>query len=86
MQTPSARLPAALVGYDPELDAAVLWVPELAAQALPLATEEAPRGAGGAILGFPAGGYRATPAAVRAVIDAEGRDIYRERSRHPPPL
>jgi S1-C subfamily serine protease len=71
------RLPATVIGIDPDLDVAVLYVPQLQAPALPLATAESARGTGGAILGYPGGQpLRSTPAAVRAVVDATGRDIY----------
>ena len=68
---------AAAVLFDPLLDVAVLRVGDLGALPLDLADAPAGRGASGAVLGYPGGGdLRAIPAAVRARLDALGRDIY----------
>jgi S1-C subfamily serine protease len=68
---------AIVVAFEPELDLAVIRVPELQAPALPLATEELPRGTGGAVLGYPgAGSLTVVPAAVRRLFEPVGRDIY----------
>lgn len=70
-------LDATVVAFDPGLDLALLRVPELAAPPLDLATEPLPRGTGGAVLGFPAGGGPTSgPAAVRRLFEPLGRDIY----------
>lgn len=64
--------------FDPELDIAVLYVPDLRAPALRFAPTEPERGTRAAALGFPGGGQLAViPAAVAGRYDAQGRDIYR---------
>jgi S1-C subfamily serine protease len=71
------RRAAAPVTFDPDTDLAVLRVEGLDATPLPLALEVAPRGTGGAILGYPGGGgLRASGAAVLDATQARGRDIY----------
>jgi S1-C subfamily serine protease len=68
---------ATVVAFEPALDLAVIRVPDLAAPALPLATEDLPRGTGGAVLGYPgAGPLTVVPAAVRRLFEPVGRDIY----------
>ncbi|HXF73638.1 MAG TPA: MarP family serine protease [Actinomycetota bacterium] len=63
--------------FDPELDVAVLRVGEPVAPPLELAPGPAERGDGAAVLGYPeGGGLSAVPAALRARLDAVGRDIY----------
>jgi S1-C subfamily serine protease len=71
----SAR--AVTVAFDPELDLAVLLLAERLGPPLPLARTDVPRGAGGAVLGYPEGGpLDAEAAAVRQPIEAIGHDIY----------
>jgi S1-C subfamily serine protease len=71
------RHTAAPVTFDPDTDLAVLRVEGLDAPPLPLALEVAPRGTGGAILGYPGGGgLSASGAAVLDATEARGRDIY----------
>ena len=68
---------ATVVGFDPDLDVAVLRAPTLSAPALELLDRELARGDGGAVLGYPGGGpLTGGGAAVRAVIEPVGRDIY----------
>jgi hypothetical protein len=68
---------ATVVAFDPALDVAVLYVPDLPDPALPLEPREVDRGAVGAVLGYPGGGLlTGVKAAVRQVIDPTGRDIY----------
>ncbi len=70
---------AFVVAFDPELDVAVLRVPGLDLEALPLLQGEAARGDVGVVLGYPGGGsLRPDDAAVRAVIEPVGVDIYGE--------
>jgi S1-C subfamily serine protease len=71
------HVPASVVAFDARLDIAVLRVADLQAPPLEFATEELPRGTGGAVLGFPGGPpVMVSSSAVRAVMDAVGRDIY----------
>lgn len=68
---------AVTVAFHPELDLAVLLLAEWLGPPLPLARTDVPRGAGGAVLGYPEGGpLDAEAAAVRQSIEAIGRDIY----------
>jgi S1-C subfamily serine protease len=60
---------------DRDLDAAVLRVDGLDAVPLQLLPDEVPRGAGGAVVGYPRGRYAEIPGAVRRALDATGRDI-----------
>ncbi len=63
--------------FDPALDIAVLRAAGLAGTPLPLADGEAPRGQGGAVLGYPGGGnFTAGPGAILRKFSAIGRDIY----------
>ena len=71
------RYPAVLVALDPNIDVAVLRSPTFSAPALTLRTHEAPRGSGGAVVGFPAGYHpTARGAVVRGLISVLSRDIY----------
>jgi S1-C subfamily serine protease len=68
---------AITVLFDPDMDVAVLHVPELRARALRFAISDPERASEGAALGFPAAGeLTAIPAAVAARYDAQGLDIY----------
>lgn len=72
-----ANQAATTVLFDPDLDVAVLRVAEDPGPVLPLAGEDVARGTGGAVLGYPGGGnLTGVKAAVRQVIEAQGRDIY----------
>ncbi|HXG40645.1 MAG TPA: trypsin-like peptidase domain-containing protein, partial [Candidatus Limnocylindrales bacterium] len=63
--------------FDPDLDVALLHVRGLELPPLVLATADPPRGAAGAVLGYPLGeGLTVVPAAVVRSIEALGRDIY----------
>jgi S1-C subfamily serine protease len=73
-------LDAVPVYDDPELDVALLWVPNLDAPALRFAAPDPDRGATGATLGYPHGGaLTIAPAAVAGAYVATGRDIYGDR-------
>jgi S1-C subfamily serine protease len=73
----AASIPATTVLFDPALDIAILRVPGLRAPPLQLSSSEWSRGADGAVLGYPEGGpLTGRRAAIRAVFDATGRDIY----------
>lgn len=70
--------PAVPIHYDPELDLAVLSVPDLQAPAIGWVDSPQGRGTEGATLGFPGGQAEMVvrPATVRSRIEAVGRDIY----------
>lgn len=70
-------LQAEVVAFDPQVDLALLHVPDLTAPALPLLRTEIDRGTVGAVVGFPGGGpLTGDGAAVRRSFSAPGRDIY----------
>jgi len=63
--------------FDPELDIAVLYVPDLRAPALSFARTNPQRGETGTALGHPGGGpLKVIPGAVTATYRATGRDLY----------
>lgn len=69
--------PATVVYFDPATDVAVLQVPGLASEPLPLATQTARSGDAAVIAGFPQSGpYRVEPARIRTQVTALGDDIY----------
>ncbi|WP_440709487.1 MarP family serine protease [Herbiconiux sp. YIM B11900] len=71
-------LEATLVVFDPERDLAVLDVPGLGLDPLPLGTELA-SGDPAVVAGFPENGaYTVVSSRVREVVDAVGRDIYEQ--------
>ncbi|CAM5345105.1 Serine protease OS=Streptomyces alboniger OX=132473 GN=CP975_19260 PE=4 SV=1 [Streptomyces alboniger] len=68
---------ATVVLYDWERDIAVLDVPDLRAPALKFASQDASRGDGAIVAGFPENGaYDVRAARVRGRITANGPDIY----------
>lgn len=70
-------LSATVVLFDPKVDIAVLYVPELSAPALQFAADSAQSGDDAVVAGFPEGGpYDSTPARIRDSITARGDDIY----------
>ncbi|MUL45164.1 MarP family serine protease [Mycobacterium sp. CBMA293] len=67
-----------VVSFDPNLDIAILDVPNLPTHPLVIADAPAPTGADAATLGYALGGpYTAKAARVREVINLSGPDIYR---------
>jgi S1-C subfamily serine protease len=69
---------AVAIHVDPRLDLAVLSAPDITAVPISWVATPSTRGTAGAILGYP-GGQRELairPAAVRARLEAVGRDIY----------
>jgi S1-C subfamily serine protease len=69
--------PGTVVMFDPQMDIAVVRVAGTPGPALTLLAQEAGRGTGGAVLGFPGGGdLHGERAAIRRPIEAVGRDIY----------
>jgi S1-C subfamily serine protease len=76
----SRLLDAIPVFDDPELDVALLWVPDLDTAALRFAAADPQRGALGATVGYPhGGGLQVEPAAVSGAYSVPGRDIYGTR-------
>ena len=75
----AGQVDADVVLFDPALDVAVLYAPDLRAVALRFATSDPTRGTVGAALGYPGGGsLTVVPAAVTGAYPATGRDIYDE--------
>jgi S1-C subfamily serine protease len=68
---------ATTVLFDPDLDLAILFVPDSSERVLDLAPTDAERGDAGTVLGYPGGGpLSASGAAVLRPMEAVGRDIY----------
>lgn len=71
------QVDAGVILFDPALDVAVLYAPDLRAVPLRFASTDPTRGAVGAAIGYPGGGSIAiVPAAVTGAYPATGRDIY----------
>ncbi|MCW0215063.1 MAG: MarP family serine protease [Pseudonocardia sp.] len=71
------QLDARVVSYDPQVDVAVLAVPDLDADPLPFKSTPAVAGDDAIILGYPLDGpYTITAAKVRERIQLRGPDIY----------
>jgi S1-C subfamily serine protease len=69
---------ATVVSFDPNVDIAILAVPDLAARPLTFADGPAEAGADAVFLGYPGGGpFQAAAARIREVIELTGPDIYR---------
>ena len=78
VQVPGSAIPLAaeVVYFNPQVDLALLRVPALHLPPLTF-SETAPRGAQGAVIGYPEGGpEQVVGGAVRGTVDAVGRDIY----------
>jgi S1-C subfamily serine protease len=72
---------AQVVMFDPELDAALLYVPSVDVPVLPLAESVPQRGQQAAAVGYPGGGREQVIAAgINRIIEAVGRDIYGSRT------
>jgi S1-C subfamily serine protease len=70
---------ASAVLFDPEMDIALLHVPNLGTPALSFAARDPARGVLGAAIGFPGGGAKTViPVAITNTYNAVGRDIYGE--------
>lgn len=68
---------AEVVYYNPEVDLAVLYSPELNLAPLPWASQEAATGDDAVVMGFPKSGpFTASPARVRDQLTIAGPDIY----------
>lgn len=69
---------ATVVSYDPTVDIAILSVANLPPGPLAFAEEPAKPGGDALVLGYPGGGgFMATPARIREIIELSGPDIYR---------
>jgi S1-C subfamily serine protease len=69
---------ATVVDYDPTDDIAILAVPNLPPGPLAFANTPATQGTQAIVMGYPGGGgFVATPARVRELIELSGPDIYR---------
>jgi len=70
-------LSARVVLFDPDVDVAVLYVPGLQMNALPILSGYPPTGTQGAVIGYPEGGAeQEAPASVRGTLDATTWNIY----------
>lgn len=68
---------ATVVAFDPKLDAAVLYAPDLDARALGFADAPPASGDEAVVGGFPGGGrYVSSAVRIRATVTARGDDIY----------
>jgi hypothetical protein len=77
VDTPRGAVDASLVLFDPELDVAVLGVPQLRVVPVGLDVGTVGRGTPAAVVGYPEDGPRTTePAGIAGTLTAEGRDIY----------
>lgn len=71
---------AEIVGFDADLDIAVLKTDRLRGKSLQLSDQMAQVGTPGVVLGYPGGGpFTAIPAAIIERFTALGRDIYEEK-------
>jgi S1-C subfamily serine protease len=69
---------ATVVSYDPTVDIAILSVPNLPPGPLAFANTPVKSGAEAIVMGYPGGGgFVATPARIRELIELSGPDIYR---------
>ena len=73
------RFTAAVVDFDPNLDIALLYVPDVDVRPLELASSLPRRGDDAAAIGFTGGGsQRLIPGVISRTLSALGRDIYGE--------
>jgi S1-C subfamily serine protease len=69
---------ATVVSYDPTVDIAILAVPNLPAGPLAFVNAPVTSGTEAVVMGYPGGGgFVATPARIRELIELNGPDIYR---------
>jgi S1-C subfamily serine protease len=69
---------ATVVSYDPTVDIAILAVPHLPPGPLAFASAPVTSGTEAIVMGYPGGGgFMATPARIRELIELNGPDIYR---------
>jgi S1-C subfamily serine protease len=76
--TARSGIRATVVLFDPQIDVAILYAPQVAAP--PLVAVQGGRGSQGAVIGYPGGGAETVGAAViEQGTAAEGRDIYNDQ-------
>ncbi|OHV03575.1 acid resistance serine protease MarP [Mycobacterium talmoniae] len=69
---------ATVVSFDPEADISILAVPDLPLSPLAFVDSPARSDTDAIVLGYPGGGgFEATPARIREIIELNGPDIYR---------
>jgi S1-C subfamily serine protease len=79
VQDDSGRHLASIIGFDPDLDIAVLRTNNLAGKPLPMLDDRVDNGTQGVVLGYPGGGpFTVKPAAVIEHFTALGKNIYEE--------
>jgi S1-C subfamily serine protease len=72
---------ATVVSYDPTVDIAILSVPNLPSGPLAFANTPVTSGTQAVVMGYPGGGgFIATPARIRELIELSGPDIYRSET------
>ncbi|MFF0489482.1 MarP family serine protease [Nocardia sp. NPDC003482] len=78
VDTARGALDATVVLFDPNKDVAILAVPGLQADPIPLAPDAAKSSDSAIVLGYPGGGkYTASAARVRETLDLSGPNIYK---------
>lgn len=75
----NGRHKAEVIGFNPDLDIAVLRVSNLAGSSIPLAVSDIQAGTQAIAVGFPGGGpQKASPSVVLETLRARSKDIYNE--------
>ncbi|WP_028849773.1 MarP family serine protease [Thermocrispum municipale] len=81
VETDEGTLPARVTHFDPDVDVAVLAVPDLNAAPIPFADVPAASGDNAIVLGYPLDGpYTATAARIRQRTELRGPDIYESKT------
>lgn len=79
IQDDNGRHRSEIIGFDADLDIAVLRTSDLAGNPLPILDSRVKNGTPGVVLGYPGGGpFAARPAVVTERFTALGQDIYNE--------
>lgn len=80
IQDDNGRHRAEIIGFDPDLDVAILRVENLAGTPLSIVDSRVENGTPGIVLGYPGGGpFAARPAVITERFTALGQDIYGEK-------
>jgi S1-C subfamily serine protease len=70
---------ATMISFDPKVDISILAVPDLPEKPLKFADSPVKTDTSAVVLGYPGGGgYEATSARIREIINLEGPDIYHD--------